>query len=159
MTFGGKWIWIFTNFLINQVSVRIRWSRDENLVFEKLTISLKKIGSFLDRTEPEIDSITGEEKDTISFMKMMRLFNQISVEQEDMDARFGRHFWINFINFLINRFVVMKKTLVILEKYGEHPSDEIKELFKSSPNRWNHLKTKVSLAKQRLGPRIQVTIF
>jgi dynein heavy chain len=29
------------------------------------------------------------------------------------------------------------------------------QLFTAAPGRWNNLKTKVSLAKQRLGPRIQ----
>ena len=32
---------------------------------------------FLKRIEPEIESITGEERDTASFMKMMRLFNEV----------------------------------------------------------------------------------
>lgn len=37
---------------------------------------LGKLDIFLKRTEPEIESITGEERDTASFMKMMRLFNE-----------------------------------------------------------------------------------
>ena len=41
-------------------------------MLEKLDISLKRI-------EPEIESITGEERDTASFMKMMRLFNEVCV--------------------------------------------------------------------------------
>ena len=54
------------------------------------------------------------------------------------------------------RFHIMKKTVDLLERYGETLSAETKDLFKSSPERWTNLKTKVSLAKQRLGPRIQV---
>lgn len=38
---------------------------------------LKELDEFLKRTEPEIEGITGEERDTASFMKMMRLFNEV----------------------------------------------------------------------------------
>lgn len=38
---------------------------------------LEKLDQFLKRIEPEIESITGEERDTASFMKMMRLFNEV----------------------------------------------------------------------------------
>ena len=38
---------------------------------------LSELDEFLKRTEPEIESITGAEKDTVSFMKMMRLFNEV----------------------------------------------------------------------------------
>ena len=38
---------------------------------------LEKLDIFLKRIEPEIESITGEERDTASFMKMMRLFNEV----------------------------------------------------------------------------------
>ena len=38
---------------------------------------LEKLDLFLKRIEPEIESITGEERDTASFMKMMRLFNEV----------------------------------------------------------------------------------
>ena len=40
---------------------------------------LEKLDIFLKRIEPEIESITGEERDTASFMKMMRLFNEVCV--------------------------------------------------------------------------------
>jgi dynein heavy chain len=38
---------------------------------------LEKLDEFLKRIEPEIESITGNERDTASFMKMMRLFNEV----------------------------------------------------------------------------------
>ena len=38
---------------------------------------LENLDEFLKRIEPEIESITGEERDTASFMKMMRLFNEV----------------------------------------------------------------------------------
>ena len=38
---------------------------------------LESLDEFLRRIEPEIESITGEERDTASFMKMMRLFNEV----------------------------------------------------------------------------------
>ena len=40
---------------------------------------LESLDEFLKRTEPEIESITGEERNTASFMKMMRLFNEVNV--------------------------------------------------------------------------------
>ena len=51
---------------------------------------------------------------------------------------------------------VMKKTVELLNKYGEELTPDLTELFEKAPERWNNLKTKVSLAKQRLGPTIQV---
>ena len=54
---------------------------------DQVTRSLDTLADFLARTEPEIESITGEERDTASFMKMMRLFNEVSAQQQDMDGR------------------------------------------------------------------------
>ena len=54
---------------------------------DQVTNSLDTLADFLARTEPEIESITGEERDTASFMKMMRLFNEVSAQQQDMDGR------------------------------------------------------------------------
>jgi hypothetical protein len=45
----------------------------------QVTNMLENLDAFLKRTEPEIESITGEERDTASFMKMMRLFNEVIV--------------------------------------------------------------------------------
>jgi len=53
-------MWTFTKYLSDQV-----------------THTLEKLDDFLKRIEPEIESITGEERDTASFMKMMRLFNEV----------------------------------------------------------------------------------
>ena len=39
---------------------------------------LAELDEFLRRTEPQIEGITGEERDTASFMKMMRLFNEVT---------------------------------------------------------------------------------
>lgn len=53
------------------------------------------------------------------------------------------------------KFSEMKKTVQLLRKYGQKLPDKTQQLFSAAPGRWNNLKTKVSLAKQRLGPRIQ----
>lgn len=64
-------------------SFNSKWSRyivsitNKHLWF-KVTNMLENLDRFLKRTEPEIESITGEERDTASFMKMMRLFNEVS---------------------------------------------------------------------------------
>ena len=63
VTYASKWMWTFTKYLSDQV-----------------TSMLEKLDAFLKRIEPEIESITGEERDTASFMKMMRLFNEVSVD-------------------------------------------------------------------------------
>lgn len=47
------------------------------LLFDQVTDMLEKHDMFLKRIEPEIEGITGEERDTASFMKMMRLFNEV----------------------------------------------------------------------------------
>ena len=38
---------------------------------------LENLDEFMRRIEPEVESITGEERDTASFMKMMRIFNEV----------------------------------------------------------------------------------
>lgn len=55
---------------------------------DQVTFTLDTLADFLARIEPEIESITGEERDTVSFMKMMRLFNEVSAQQQDMDGRY-----------------------------------------------------------------------
>ncbi|KAL5020323.1 hypothetical protein ScPMuIL_003215 [Solemya velum] len=121
-TYASKWMWTFTAYLSDQV-----------------TQMLEKLDQFLKRIEPEIESITGEERDTVSFMKMMRLFNEVSAQQSEMDGKFA----------------AMHRTVLLLKKYGQVLPDKTQQLFSAAPGRWNNLKTKVSLAKQRLGPRIQ----
>ncbi|XP_052060514.1 uncharacterized protein LOC127700861 isoform X4 [Mytilus californianus] len=121
-TYASKWMWTYTKYLSDQV-----------------TNMLENLDRFLKRTEPEIESITGEERDTASFMKMMRLFNEVSAQQSEMDGKFTE----------------MRRTVQLLKKYGQKLPDKTQQLFTAAPGRWNNLKTKVSLAKQRLGPRIQ----
>ncbi|CAH1797693.1 unnamed protein product [Owenia fusiformis] len=121
-TYASKWMWTFTKYLSDQV-----------------TIMLQGLDQFLKRIEPELESISGEERDTASFMKIMRLFNEVSAQQSEMDGKFG----------------AMHRTVLLLKKYSQKLPDVTQQLFNAAPGRWNNLKTKVSLAKQRLGPRIQ----
>ncbi|XP_076457719.1 uncharacterized protein LOC143291635 isoform X3 [Babylonia areolata] len=121
-TYASKWMWTFTKYLSDQV-----------------TAMLENLDMFLKRIEPEIESITGEERDTASFMKMMRLFNEVSAQQSEMDGKFA----------------AMHRTVLLLKKYGQILPEKTQYLFSAAPGRWSNLKTKVSLAKQRLGPRIQ----
>ncbi len=53
------------------------------------------------------------------------------------------------------KFAAMHRTVLLLKKYGQILAEKTQFLFNAAPGRWNNLKTKVSLAKQRLGPRIQ----
>ena len=53
------------------------------------------------------------------------------------------------------KFAAMHRTVLLLKKYGQILPEKTQFLFNAAPGRWNNLKTKVSLAKQRLGPRIQ----
>lgn len=54
-----------------------------------------------------------------------------------------------------NKFAAMHRTVLLVKKYGQKLPESTQKLFDAAPGRWNSLKTKVSLAKQRLGPRIQ----
>lgn len=60
VTLARKWMWTFGKYLVDQV-----------------TGTLVDLDLFLKRTEPELERITGEERDTASFMRMMRLFNEV----------------------------------------------------------------------------------
>ncbi len=53
------------------------------------------------------------------------------------------------------KFAAMHRTVLLVKKYGQKLPENTQKLFDAAPSRWNNLKTKVSLAKQRLGPRIQ----
>jgi hypothetical protein len=53
------------------------------------------------------------------------------------------------------KFELMKKTLSLLKKYDEHEVTELENRFNGTPLRWTNLKSKVTQAKQRLGPTIQ----
>ena len=53
------------------------------------------------------------------------------------------------------KFELMKKTLNLLKKYNRFDVIDLEAKFNSTPVRWTNLKSKVTLAKQRLGPTIQ----
>lgn len=89
--------------------------------------------------EPDIEKITGEERDTATFMKIMRMFNEVSSKQQEMEVKFE----------------LMKRTLNLLKKYNRFDVIDLETKFNSTPIRWTNLKSKVTLAKQRLGPTIQ----
>ena len=67
------------------------------------------------------------------------LILQVSAQQSEMDGKFS----------------AMNRTVQLLRHYGQTLPEKTQQLFNAAPSRWNSLKTKVSLAKQRLGPRIQ----
>ena len=101
---------------------------------------LQRLELFLIQVEPQVDSITGLERDTASFMRLMRVFNKISAEQAVTQ----------------NKFTIMNKAVDILKLYSPNLlKEDVIQLYQTIPDRWTNLKTKVSLAKQRLGPRIQ----
>lgn len=53
------------------------------------------------------------------------------------------------------KFELMKRTLNLLKKYKRFDVVDLESKFNSTPIRWTNLKSKVTLAKQRLGPTIQ----
>ena len=59
-TYASKWMFVYTKYLSDQVSS-----------------TLKDLDSFLKRIEPGIEAITGEEQDIKSFMRLMRVFNEV----------------------------------------------------------------------------------
>ena len=52
-------------------------------------------------------------------------------------------------------FGLINKTVEFLKKYQHELSVDANQLYQNTPIRWNNLKTKISLAKQNLGPTIQ----
>ena len=93
---------------------------------------------FLKRMEPDIEKITGEERDTATFMKIMRMFNEVSSKQQELEIKFE----------------LMKRAISLLKKYKYSDAFDLEVMFNHTPIRWNNLKSKVTLAKQRLGPTI-----
>jgi predicted metal-dependent hydrolase len=91
--------------------------------------------------EPEIESISGLERDTETFMKIMRLFNSVSGKQQEVEIRFE----------------LMRRTLSLLKMYSSSNETEriLNEKYQTIINRWQNLKTKVMQAKQRLGPTLK----
>ncbi len=53
------------------------------------------------------------------------------------------------------KFELIKRTLKLLKKYERFDVADLEAKFNSTPIRWTNLKSKVTLAKQRLGPTIQ----
>lgn len=53
------------------------------------------------------------------------------------------------------QFAILQKTVSLLGKHEMILPSECEVLYRTMPACWNTMKTKVSLAKQRLGPRIQ----
>lgn len=53
------------------------------------------------------------------------------------------------------KFELMKRTLSLLKKYKRVDVIDLESKFNNTPIRWTNLKSKVTLAKQRLGPTIQ----
>ncbi|XP_020627063.1 dynein beta chain, flagellar outer arm-like isoform X2 [Orbicella faveolata] len=121
-TYASKWMFVYTKYLSDQVSS-----------------TLNDLDSFLKRIEPGIEAITGEEQDIASFMRLMRVFNEVSTQQAEMDSKF----------------IAMKRTIALLEKYDQKLPEMTEKFYTAAPQRWNNLKMKVNQAKQRLGPRIQ----
>lgn len=91
--------------------------------------------------EPEIESISGLERDTETFMKIMRLFNSVSGKQFEVELRFE----------------LMRRTLALLKIYSSSNEHELilNEKYQTIITRWQNLKTKVMQAKQRLGPTLK----
>ena len=101
--------------------------------------TLNELDLFLKRMEPDIEKITGEERDTATFMKIMRMFNEVSSKHQEMEVKFE----------------LMKRTLNLLKKYNRFDVIDLESKFNNTPIRWTNLKSKITLAKQRLGPTIQ----
>lgn len=82
LTLTNKLIWKFTDFLSTQVNYIVSIFQNFKVVFIKsILIKIKKtlneLDQFLKQMEPDIEKITGEERDTATFMKIMRMFNEV----------------------------------------------------------------------------------
>ncbi|XP_057302207.1 uncharacterized protein LOC130636487 isoform X2 [Hydractinia symbiolongicarpus] len=121
-TYASKWMYTYTKYLADQVQETLN----------SLDVFLKRIG-------PDVEAITGKEQDIHSFMKLMRIFNEVSKQQVEID----------------NKFIAMKRTINLLEKYGQTLPEKTQHFYNAAPGRWDNLKMKVNQAKQVLGPKIQ----
>jgi dynein heavy chain len=145
VTLTNKLIWKFTNFLASQVKKKLvkvlksfYMRFNEFLIFLKIKTVINEMELFLKRMEPDIEKITGEERDTATFMKIMRMFNEVSSKQTELEIKFE----------------LIKRTINLLKKYKYSDIIDLESTFNNTPSRWNILKSKVNLAKQRLGPTI-----
>ncbi|XP_075240849.1 dynein beta chain, ciliary-like isoform X3 [Convolutriloba macropyga] len=124
--YANKAIWTYTDYLILQVSS-----------------VLTSLDSFLRRIEPALEQVTGTESSFDEIMRIMHIFNEVSSQHAELDSKF----------------TAMQRTVSLVKKHGlgnqgsELPK-EVQKAFSTAPQRWNMLKSKVSLAKQRLTPTI-----
>jgi ribonuclease BN (tRNA processing enzyme) len=91
--------------------------------------------------EPEIESITGLERDTETFMKIMRLFNAVSSKQQEVEIAFE-----------------LKRRTIHLLKLNSSSNEQqrlLSDRYQLIVGRWQNLKSKVMQAKQRLGPTLK----
>ena len=124
--YSTKWMHSYTDFL-------------KELVIDMLN----DFKSFLTVTEPLVEAVSGNESDTVTFMRCMRLFNEVKTQQVEVDAKFG----------------AMRRTVTLLDKFGHNLPDEISEFLVAAPHRWSNMKKKVARAKQRIGPQIQAAFM
>ncbi|KAL5253857.1 hypothetical protein ACHWQZ_G013584 [Mnemiopsis leidyi] len=129
LTHASRWVYVFTEYLINQC-----------------TKMLGSIEEFLLDTEPQIEilikTLSASPSDAAiapsAYMKLVELFNKVTSKQQEFDSRFG----------------VVRKTVVLLNKYNFKMEKE--EFFLAAPSRWSNLRAKVVLAKQRIAPKMQL---
>ena len=129
LTHASRWVFVFVEYLTQQCNK-----------------ALTNIELFLTEMEPQIENLImtlsklspndGVEPEV--YMKLIELFNSVTNKQEEFDTKFGS----------------VKKTVNILHKYKFDIEKE--EFFRACPSRWSNLRAKVVLAKQRIGPKMQV---
>ncbi len=110
-----------------------------NYLEQRVLHVLASLQQFFYEIEPKVEESTGEEEDTQAFMRLMSVFNSITAKQVEMDTKFG----------------AVHRAVLILDKFGHPLPHTASELFASVPQRWSNLKKRVTLGKQRVGPRIQ----
>lgn len=69
------YLWKLSGVFLNQICFS---DSQCPIFFFKVSSTLNDLDSFLKRIEPGIEAITGEEQDIDSFMRLMRVFNEVT---------------------------------------------------------------------------------
>lgn len=117
---ASKWQYTFGNFVL-------RIAED----------AIRRLRNHLDATEAGISELR-EAGSSVSFMRVLNFFHDISARQEEIDAKLGP----------------LNRTLDLLQEYRLRVSETLNDDFRRIPSRLTHLRQRLEEVKRGLAPRI-----
>jgi hypothetical protein len=117
---ASKWQYTFGNFVL-------RIAED----------AIRRLRNHLDATEAGISELR-EAGSSVSFMRVLNFFHDISARQEEIDAKLGP----------------LNRTLDLLQEYRLRVSETLSDDFRRIPSRLTHLRQRLEEVKRGLAPRI-----